>query len=173
MHLSFFNSFNMLTFIKKSLKCLMSMFIKSFFLSQFFAGSAITGRNILRGKKEFTGLKECREETACYHNKKERNPLYTTTTGENPRTHYTTQREVVKPASCHDFHSSSIGTQRFTGETACPSKTQALRSFQISQVTKITPASKDIFFDHTRRLLCCLVGVCGTGQLKYTRVCET
>uniref|UniRef100_I1Q7L1 NB-ARC domain-containing protein n=1 Tax=Oryza glaberrima TaxID=4538 RepID=I1Q7L1_ORYGL len=35
-------------------------------------------------------------------------------TGENPRTHYTTQREVVKPASCHDFHSSSIGTQRFT-----------------------------------------------------------
>lgn len=132
MHLSFFNSFNMLTFIKKKFEMPYVHVHQVLFLSQFFAGSAITGRNILRGKKEFTGLKARREETACYHNKKERNPLYTTTMGENPRTHYTTQREVVKPASYHNFHSSSIDAQRFTSETACPSKTRALRSFQIS-----------------------------------------
>lgn len=88
----------------------MFMFIESFFLSQFFAGSAITGLSILRGKKEFTGLKAHREETACYHNKKKKKETFYTQQlwGKTLAPTIQLKREVVKPASCHDFHLSSI-----------------------------------------------------------------
>lgn len=76
MHLSFFNSFNMLTFIKKKFEMPYVHVHQVLFLSQFFAGSAITGRNILRGKKEFTGLKARREERRAITTKK-KETLYT------------------------------------------------------------------------------------------------
>jgi hypothetical protein len=78
----------------------------------FFTGLAKTDWSILRRKKEVTDFMA----------RQEKRRATTATQKETLYLHY------GKPASSHDFHSSSIDAQRFTGETARPSKTHCALS---------------------------------------------